>query len=317
MKNSKTVAAVVRIAETYSENTKKQITELKRCVREGRKTGDILMVGAAYCLLSEAYTGEDNLHGMLVNSLKAVTILKNTDEYELLARSYFVLGQAYINQGGFQMSLVCDELAYGIVKKHRIKGDTRIMALNNLSVSYHAMEEPRKSIKYLNECIDLLKKENGENTTDLFMYSINLAGCHKDIGEFDRAEEIFDSINGLIEKVNFKPLVCDFYIRRAIVSYLREDRDSGNGYVDSALSIFPEDVYPIPLYDDLCEVAKIITKYKDRERSKKIFDIMTVYAENNPGTLEQLFAIRMMSNYYNDFGEDADRRYGAWYYRRY
>ena len=303
MKKSKSAAAVAEVAQAYSENTEKRIKELKRLVSEGRKTGDILMVGAAYCLLSEAYDEKDDLHGTLVSALKAVTILENTDEYELLAKSYFALGRAYINQGAFQMSLVCDEQAYGIVKKHRIKGETKIAALNNLSVSYHAMDEPRKSIKHLNECIDLLKKDYAEKTADLFMYSINLAGCYKDVGEFERAEEIFDSINSLAEKVDFKPLVCDYYIRRAIVSYLRKDRDSGNGYMDSALSIFPKDVYPIPLYDDLCEVSRIITKSKDRKRSERIFDIMTVYAKNNPGTLEQLFAVRMMSNYYKDFGE--------------
>ena len=303
MKTSRSVAAVIKIAETYADDTQKQIKELRRCVAEGRRSADLLAVGAAYCYLALAYSELDDLHGELINSLKAVTILKDSSEYELIATSYFSLGQAYTYQGNNQMALVCDELAYGIVKRHRIKGHTRIMALNNLSVSYHAMEEPKKSIKCLNECIALLKKDYPEEYTDLVMYSINLAGCHKDVGELDRAEEILGSISGILDKVDFTPLVCDYYLRRAIVAYLREDIESGDGYMDTAFAIFPENIFPMPLYDDLCEVSRMITKRKDRVRSDKIFGLMKVYAQNNEGTLEQLFATCMMANYYKDFGE--------------
>lgn len=303
MKMNRSVEDVIKIVETHSGDTEKQIKELRRCVLEGRKSADLLAVGTAYCCLAEAYGDKDDLHGLLINSLKAVTILKGSDEYELIAKSYFALGRAYTYQGNNQMALACDEIAYGIVKRHRIKGQTRIMALNNLSVSYHVMEEPKRSIKCLNECIELLKKDYAEDYTDLVMYSINLAGCHKDIGELERAEEILGSISGMLEKVAFTPLVCDYYLRRAIVAYLRGDIAAGDGYVDTAFSIFPEDIYPMPLYDDLCEVASMITKRKDKVRSKKIFNLMTVYADKNPGTLEQLFAIRMMANYYKDFGE--------------
>ena len=303
MRKNKSLSLVLEAYEQNKGDTQKQIWELQRCLKEGRKSGNILMVGAAYCGLAEVYSETDDLHNLLVNSLKAITILKDTDAYDWLARAYFALGRAYINQGNDQMSLVCDEKAYKIVKRHRIKGSTRIAALNNLSVSYHAMEEPKKSIKYLNECIDLLKKECSEKYTDLFMYSINLAGCYRDVGELDRADETFDSVSGLLEKVGIPPLVCDYYVRRAIVAYLRKDIPTGNGYMDTALSIFPENVYPLPLYDDLCEVGRILSKNKDRERSDRIFKLVTVFAENNDGTLEQLFATRMIANYYKDFGE--------------
>ncbi|MBR4909836.1 MAG: GGDEF domain-containing protein [Clostridia bacterium] len=303
MKNSRSVAAVIKINKTYADDIDKRIRELKKCVKECRKSEDFLAMGAAHCLLAQAYSEVEDLHNVLINSIKAITLLKDSNEHELLAESYFALGHAYTYQGNYQTALVCDERAYGIVKRHRIKGPTRIMALNNLSVSYHVMEEPKKSIRYLNECIDLLKKEDGENYTDLLMYTINLAGCHKDLGEFDRAEEIFDSVSGQLQNVTFTPLVCDYYLRRAIVSYLKKDNKAGNGYIDSAFKIFPENLFPMPLYDDLCEVARFITGAKDRKRSERIYGIMTVYAENNPGTLEQIFANSMIANYYKDFGE--------------
>lgn len=70
----------------------------------------------------------DDLHNMLINALKAATILKDSEEYDLAARAYFTLAHAYTNQGNNQMTLVCDEFAYSLVKKHRIKGQAKITA---------------------------------------------------------------------------------------------------------------------------------------------------------------------------------------------
>ncbi|MBO4433137.1 MAG: tetratricopeptide repeat protein, partial [Clostridia bacterium] len=314
MKKNKSVARVIKVAETFSGDTQKQIRELKKCVREGRKTGDIFMMGIAYYFLAEASSDTDDLHGMLTNALKAVTLLKDTGEYEFTALAYTVLGHAYTNQGNNQMSLVCDEAAYELVKRHRIKGKTRIRALNSLSVSYHLMEETSKSVKCLNECIELLKRDYAEDYTDLFMYSLNLASCNKDIGELELARDILASLSGMVEKVDFLPIVCDYYLRSAIISFMLEDVAAGNGFMDAAFGIFPKNVYPLPLYDDLCEVSRIISKNGDKVRAGKIFDIMKVYAENNGGTLEQLFATLMMASYYKDFGE---YRLAAEYYAKY
>lgn len=303
MKNKKSIGAILDITNKYENNIQMKIKELKKLISNGRKSGDIITVGAAYYYLAEAYRNFDDLRGLYINSLKAVTILKDTEEYELLIHSYLNLAETYLNQGNNQMSLICDESAYEIVKKHRITGELRITTLNNLSVSYHAMNEPAKSIVYLNDCIDLTKKEYPESYTDILMFSINLAGCYKDIGELNHAKEIFEDLEKIIDKVEFVPLVCDYYIRRAIVLYQLNDIDLGNKYIDKALEMFPSNTYLLPLYDDLCEVAKTITGNKDSLRSKKIFDLMTVYAKDNPGTLEQMFATKMIANYYKDFGE--------------
>ena len=303
MKRNKSVAKVVEISKTYSSDTKKQIKELKQCVINGHKSGDILMVGVAYYYLAEAYDSIDDLHRMIINSLKAVTILQDTNEYEFIAKAYFILGKAYTNQGYDQMALVCDEIAYDIVKRHHIKGEIRIIALNNLSVSYHVMNETKKSVKCLLECIDLLKKEKDYDITDLFMYSVNLVSCYKDIDELIKAKEVLKSIKGIIDKVDFKPLVCDYYLRGAIVSYLLKDTKSANEYLDEAFSLFPNNIYPIPLYDDLCEVSIFVSENKDKERSKKIFDLMTIYLNNCSGTMENMYATRMMAHYFKEFGE--------------
>ena len=144
MRKNRSVAIVTKAVETYENDPPKQIRELKRLVREGNRSGDFMMVGAAYCCLAEAYRASDDLNEILSNSLKAVALLKDTDEYEIIARAYITLGAAYTYQGNNQMVLLNDELVYDIVRKHRIKGNIKLSILNNLSVSYHDMGEIKR-----------------------------------------------------------------------------------------------------------------------------------------------------------------------------
>ena len=303
MRKNKSVAYVEAVLKACGDDLQKQTRELKRLVREGRRSNDLFLEGTAYCHLAENCYDTGDLSGMLSNSMKAATLLRETDEYELLARSYSTLGVAYTYQGNNQMALVVNELAYNVVKKHRVRGQVRIAVLNNLAVDYRTMEETKKSIRYQKECLDLLRREYGEDYDDLVMYSLNLVEYYQNDGEIERAARILNSISAQLDKVEYAPLVCDFYVRSAIISYLREDVTAGNESMDTAFTLIPLQTYPLPLYDDFNEVSRLLLKNRDRDRAKKVFDLMTVYAEKCPGTLEQLLAASMMANYYKTFGE--------------
>lgn len=303
MRKNKSVAYVEAVLKACGDDLQKQTRELKRLVREGRRSNDLFLEGTAYCHLAENCYDTGDLSGMLSNSMKAATLLRETDEYELLARSYSTLGVAYTYQGNNQMALVVNELAYNVVKKHRVRGQVRIAVLNNLAVDYRTMEENKKSIRYQKECLDLLRREYGEDYDDLVMYSLNLVEYYQNDGEIERAARILNSISAQLDKVEYAPLVCDFYVRSAIISYLREDVTAGNESMDTAFTLIPLQTYPLPLYDDFNEVSRLLLKNRDRDRAKKVFDLMTVYAEKCPGTLEQLLAASMMANYYKTFGE--------------
>ena len=92
MRKNASVSLVLKTAEIYGGNKKKLTAELKRLVKDGRKSGDLLLIGAAYCILAETCMALDDESGAFSNALKAVAFLKDTDAYELLARAYVSLG---------------------------------------------------------------------------------------------------------------------------------------------------------------------------------------------------------------------------------
>lgn len=314
MKKNRATVTAKKVVEVFEKDPKKQIKELNRLIKEGQQSGDFLLVGTAYCHLAETYSIVGNPGKILSCALKAVALLKDSNEYELLAKSYNSLGYAYSYQENNQSALVVDEIAYRIVKKHRIKGIVRIRILNNFSVAYHMLGDIKKSIRVLDECLELLRKNYGDNYTELAMYSLNLAECYQDDRKPGSALEVLKSMSGWIDNVSFLPVLCDYYLRYALLSYWLEDLPTGNKYIDTAFTLIPENVYPHPIYDDLRQASHFLSKNGDRERAEKILDLMTVYAGKNKGTMEQLYATRTMADFYRNFGE-YDR--AAAYYAKY
>ena len=296
--SKKSIQKVLDTVSKYSEDYRLRIKELNNLVRDGQRTGDALKVGAAYYYISVAYNDLGDRDETLKNALKAEALLKYSNEYELLAKVYIVLGVVYGDLGDTKLEFENNEKAFKIVKKHRIKGFTKLTAMNDLSSSYHMLGDVKTSIQLLSECVELVKVEYPDENEDLAMYLINLANCYKDYGKPEKSREILGSMESWIEEIKFVPMICDYYLRFAIASYESNGKKEGDKYVDKAFKLTPKDTYPLPICDDISQVAVFFAKNGDKKRAKIVFDFMTAMLENNKGTLEQIFAYRTMANYY-------------------
>ena len=304
MGKSNSVEIVNKSVELYINDREKRMKEMRRLIRKGQKSGDIRLVGAAYYHLAIDYDEADDRNGTITNAVKAAALLKDTDEYELTAKAYVAAGYAYSLLGNFQLEFDNYKTAYNIIKKHRIKGRAIIMALNNLSTSYHILGDCKTAIRMLTECIDLIKTNYPEDYSDIAMYSLNLSECYKDNGELDKTEEILLSIADWIDKIDSPSIYCDFFLRSAIISYVLGKREKGDEYLDIALEHLPQGVYPLPLYDDLGKISHHLNLNGDRERAQRILDLMTAFVEKNTGEFELMFAYRAIADHYKYFGDN-------------
>lgn len=120
MRENASVSLVQKTVERYGRDKKKLTAELKRLVKDGRKSGDPLLIGAAYCILAETCLDLDDESGAVSSAFKAVAFLKDTEAFELLARAYMSLGLVYTYQDNPLMAMEMDETAFQLVRKHRI-----------------------------------------------------------------------------------------------------------------------------------------------------------------------------------------------------
>lgn len=272
--------------------------------RQGRNTGDSCLIGAAYFYIGYVFYELDDRDGVFTNALKAVAMLKDSTEYNLLVRAYIMLGYGYARQENYQMELDCYDKAYVLARKHRIKGNIWITLLNDLSNCYHQLGDHKSAIQMMDECISNFEALSPDDYASRAMYSINLSEYYKDNDQPDKAREILIGMGDWIGNVDFKGLVCDYYLRLALVSFKLDDPTNGKKYIDRSFENVPENMFPHPIYDDYRQLSHILVTDGDKKRAEKILKLMKNYARNNPGTIEQLIAYRTMSEYYARFGEE-------------
>ena len=303
MKRNKSVLAVEKTVETYANDKKRLMSELNRLVAEGQRTGDVLLLGTAYLHIAIALRNTSDRNGILTNSLKAAAFLNGSDDHELVARAYLTLGYAYSEQGNYQLELENYDKAYSIIKKHRIKGIYRINAMNNLSTCYHELGDCKTAIRILTECLRLHKIEFPDDYSSLAMCTLNLAEYYKDNQEPEKSLEILDSMEEWIDKADFQPLICDYYLKRAVISYKLGDVEHGNGCTDMAFTLISNDIFPGPVYDDLSQVSRCLTANGDRARAERLLGFMDTYSENNSETIAQLVVLRTYADFCKRFGD--------------
>ncbi len=301
--NKKTSALVVKkVYETYKSDKRMLVSELKNLIREGQKTGDAAVVGAAYSYLSDICRDSGDIDGGVTNALKAVALLNDTEEYDMTAKSYITLSYFYALQENHQMSLIVSDRAYRIVKRRRIKGKIGINAVSSLAECYRNLGDYKSSIKCLTECIDMSRSEFPENYESLASYTLDLANNYICAGKPGKAKEVLDSMVSWIGKIEYDPLYCDYFLRRAIAHYGLNDAEHGDRCTDEAFVHIPEKVYPFDLYEDLRNIAHILAVKGDKARADKIFDLMKSYEKHSTDRDSHITANRMMAEYCGRFG---------------
>jgi len=301
-------AALARInaaAEAYGKDPHRLERELKKLIKAGQESGDALLIGEAYRRIAILNNDLGKRDEALANALKAVAMLEGTDEYDLIANAYIMLGSGYFSNENFQMALVNYDKAYQIIRKHRIQGISRIYAMNNIAICYQMMGDFRMGILLLSECLEQVKTYTPDNRTGIAVHTVNLADCYTELGEYQKAEETLSTIAEWIDGVKFKALVCDYYLRRAILAYQLGKAEEGGALTDTALGVVDEATDVYALYEDLRGVTHILVRGGDLARAKRIVDLMSGFAEKNEHTMDQLTAYRTLADYYRVIGEYA------------
>ena len=303
MEKQKSSARAEELYNNLKEDYSKLVKELKKLIEEGQRSGDILLLGAAYYYISIAYYDNNKWDDMLLTAIKAVTYLDKTEEYELIARAHIALSIVYEEQENSLMSFEECDKAYQILKKHKINNGVTIIALNNLATCYQMMNDHKSSIDMIDECIKLLQQNCADDIENLAMLLINKANFYEKSGRIDESKEILNSISSWIDKVEFKPLVCDYYLRLATNTYELGDIKEARKLVEKGISIVPDNMFPLPLYEDFREVGHHAIENGQRDIADKILEIMKVFVEKNKGSVEQTIAYRFFADYYRGLNE--------------
>ncbi|MBO4384609.1 MAG: GGDEF domain-containing protein [Clostridia bacterium] len=306
MSPKEAIEYIRKFLDVHGKDLNRVEKEMKSLIKKGQQSGDLFLMGVANYYLAAAnyrYGGERNT--VLLYAIKATAMLDKTTEYELTARSYNLLGIAYISQNNYQLALEAYNHAYDIVKKHRVKGTIGRTLKNNIADCYFQMGDYKLSIKLFSGCLANTRKNAPEDRTSIAIYSINLSDSYKKLGDHERAKDILLGLRDWIEDLDESIWVCYYFSSLACNYYALGDKANGDVCSDKVFGIMQRDVYTYEYNIDVEEITHVLVCSGDFERAKRFADMIYEYAEKSGNTIDRQVACRVMAEYYSKLGDTA------------
>ncbi len=294
---------VIKVYTEYINDPKKQIREYKKLLKQAQESADLYFVGFVFHMLAVAYNMLGDREKLFLNAVKSLAIFQKTGDQPMIADAYTTLGAAYSNQENYQLALSNYDKAYSIIKKHKIKGTSRLVVVNNLGAIYDLMGDYKSGIRFLTECLEMSKKESPDKSPELLIYSVNLADSYMRIDDYENAIRIFKEAEGWAEKVSIKSYICDYRMKYAIANYKMKDKKQGNKNVDIALRLAAESPDSYTDVEVFRDVAHILLQNGDLKRAEQAIEVVTEYGKKNSHTMDKLLVSSTLADYYRYIGE--------------
>lgn len=306
-------AELEQVYGKYKANFPRLKRELNRLLKEGEESQDIYQLGAVnyYFALMSYYKGVRSQ--VFSYAFKAATMLEETSDYDLLARSYNMLGIAYFAEENYQLAIAAYNRAYQITREHKGCSLLPDVVRNNTAECYQQMGDYRKSIKMFSACLSNTLRKRAEDHEAIAIYGINLAACYEGAGEYDKAEETLAVAENVIHDGVPKMVVSGFYARRACVAYKQDDTQTGNRYADLTIESVKdyEDTYE--LHRDFEQIAHAQIKIGEYDRADRFGNVLLAYYRKSGHVLDRIIAYRVQADYFNTINNTA---VALKYYRR-
>ncbi|MBP5160162.1 MAG: GGDEF domain-containing protein [Lachnospiraceae bacterium] len=299
----KNLDKVKEVFQAYGADPGRQVKELKKLLKEAQESGDIHYIGVVYQMLAATYKNLGNNKNLFTSGIKALTFLKHTDDYRMIANAYTALGVAYFDQENYQLALANYDKAFEIIRRHRIKGISKLIVMNDLATVYSAMGDYKTGVFYLKECLEQTKRESPENAPELVAFTLNLADSYMCDHCFAEAAAALEEGKGWVGQVGFKTYVCAYYEKYARAEYELGHKRQGNSYLDKALKLAGEISDSYWVFDDFGVIAHLLLKKGDIKRAGKVVDLIEGYCGRNTATMDKLLLNSVMADYYKTIGE--------------
>lgn len=306
MESSKIDDRIEQIMKDHRRDYPRLERELKKCLKEAEKDGEIMLIGKISLYLSMCYFEMGDRVRILSHAFKAVGIFENTDDMTLLARSYNLLGIGYGAQENYQLALASYNKALDTIRGQRKPVLRKEMILNNIADCYYQMGEYQKSIHLMKGCLSTCQKKNPDNHVSISVYGLNLSDCYESLGEIQQAKEILDCVEPDVKTLGEDPLVYGYYARRSVIHYRLGDLEKGAEYADLTLSGMNiiHDLYEF--HRDFERIASLKVQANDCDRAQKFADILSEYANSNGHTFELIIAKRVQASIFDARGDRAN-----------
>ena len=277
--NLDTQECIRNLLENRGVHAKNTLQHGKKLYEYAKKINDEALMGFSSYYLGDAYYILNNVEKLFESITGALSNLVRTEQWELLARSYNLLGITSVNRGNapFAMDYYLNALSYCNYDKMQ---DVEILINMNIGSLYHSLGEYEEAQNYYACGYQILKQVGKIPNYDMYLlhYNIGMGDSYLYQKRYDKADfyrkkavEESDGKRTQLEELS----LCCFEARLYHAIGNQKERDICIKKIDVLLQA-PIEI--LSVFDDLyvyCEMLLDANQYRDFE---KVFSILEKFA---------------------------------------
>lgn len=296
MKKSELDLRVDQIVKDTKNAYDRREKKLKKILKEAERAEDVYVIGRIHHLLSLCYFDLGSRNKILPHAVKAVDIFEKLNDKRMLARSYNLLGIAYLAQGNYLRAVEYYNRALEKTYRQKKPGIRRDVMQNNIAECYYLMGEYSMSIRLMKKCFSVIRSKSPNDHVNAVIYAINLSDDYEGMEQYENALEALDSVKPDVELLARDVLLWGYYARRCCVLYKIGKLEEAASYADLTIEAVNNGYDSYEFHRDFEKIAKLEVRVGDYERAQGFADILTRYADTNGHTIDKIISKRVQAN---------------------
>lgn len=277
--NLDTQECIRNILENRGVHAKNTLQHGKKLYEYAKKINDEALMGFSSYYMGEAYYILNNVEKLFESITGALSNLSRTEQWELLARSYNLLGITSVNRGNasFAMDYYLNALSYCNYDKIP---DVEILIHMNIGSLYHSLGEYEEARNYYERGYQILKQAGKIQNCEMYLlhYNIGMADSYLYQKRYDKADfyrkkavEESDGKRTQLEELS----LCCFEARLYHVIGNQKERDICIKKIDVLLQA-PIEI--LSVFDDLYVYCEMLLDANQYRNFQKVFSILEKFA---------------------------------------
>lgn len=301
---SELVKFVVKNHNTQVNKSKKYCRKIYRHAKSFDKKD---LIGFALYYLGEADYIENNVEGLFLNITNALLYLDQTNQWELVARAYNLLGISFMSRGNapYAIDYYLNSLSY--CKQYHLTSVSVVVNLN-IGALYNILQEYEMAESYFN-----ISREELYQMMDSPKYLSYLMTYYTSIGNVDISRGMLEDARNYQIKAEVECLYkvgnlekISYYIFEARLFHFQGEVMQRDGTIDTLLGMIDEEVELLSLFDDLFLLCELLLETKKQKEFWKIITILENLAKKSNIIHMQLQALDLKIQFFKKINNENE-----------
>lgn len=301
--------------ENRGIDAEKTLQYCKGLYQYAKEINDESLMGFSSYYMGEAYYITNNVDKLFESISRGLTYLDRTKQWELLARSYNLLGITSVNRGNapFAMDYYLSALSY--CNRYNIL-DVGIIINMNIGSLYNLLGEYGEAQHYYECGYQILEKVGEVPNYYIYLlnYYIGMGNSYLYQERYDKAEfyreKAVKECEGKLEKLEEITLYCfEARLYDALSKY-----EKRNVCIEKIYKLIQRPIEILSIFDDLYLYCKMLFEAKQYEDFKAVFVILEKFAVEAKITHIRKQLVSLKIKYYRESGNSKKSKEAAMQY---